>query len=130
METSSQITITGRASDGQITPAPKRERARPAPQPPLPSRKELDLRVAANKHFHQLVTGVIEDLGGHLSTVQEGLVEAWAGCRVNLDDLNTRLLRGEPIDQEQFNISISNMIALSESLGLKRSHSSANGGGP
>ena len=50
METSSQITITGRASDGgQITP--KRERARPAPQPVLPTRQDLDLRIAANKHF-------------------------------------------------------------------------------
>ena len=85
METSSQITITGRASpEGDITP--KRERARPAPQPPLPSRRDLDLRIAANKHFHQIVTGVIEDLGGDPSTVQAGLIEAFAGAVINLDD--------------------------------------------
>ena len=79
---------------------PKRERARPAPQPVLPTRKELDLRVAANKHFAQIVNSVVADLGeARVSTVQEGLIEAWAGCRINLDILNARLLRGEPVDQ-------------------------------
>lgn len=118
----------GRANDAQITP--KRERARPAPQPPLPTRKELDLRVAANKHFNQIVTSVRRDLGGDPSTVQAGLIEAWAGCRINLDILNARLLRGEPVDQEQFNNSISNMVALSQSIGIKRSHAHDTRGEP
>ena len=42
--------------------------------------------------------------------------------RINLDILNARLLRGEPVDQEQYNNSVSNMIALSQSIGLTCEH--------
>ena len=42
--------------------------------------------------------------------------------------LKARLLRGEFVDQEQYNNSVSNMVVLSQSLGIKRP--SASGGEP
>jgi hypothetical protein len=36
----------------------KRSRAKPAPQPELPSRKALDLRLAANKQFNKIVARI------------------------------------------------------------------------
>jgi hypothetical protein len=45
------------------TPAPKRRR-KPEPQPDLPSRKALDLRLAANRQFNQIVARITAEVGG------------------------------------------------------------------
>jgi hypothetical protein len=51
------LVIEDRTSPSAQTPAPKRRR-KPEPQPELPSRKALDLRLAANKQFNKIVARI------------------------------------------------------------------------
>jgi hypothetical protein len=100
----------------------KRARVKPAPQPDLPTRKALDLRLAANRQFNQTVAGIISDLGGkdNISTVLEGLVEAYAGARSNLDSLNVRMLLGQDIDLTEYSTVASTLVRLAQRMGLER----------
>ena len=70
----------------------KRSRAKPAPQPELPSRKALDLRLAANKQFNKIVARITAEVGGDVSTVQRHLIEAFANAAIIADAISVRTL--------------------------------------
>ena len=104
----------------------KRERKKPKPQPELVSRKALDLRLAANRQFNQIVASITADLGTkRLSTLQKHLIEAFAGTAVIADAINVRMLRGETIDDELIkcltasSTAASTLVRLSQRIGVK-----------
>ena len=104
------VTLEGRASPLARTSAPAPRRKIPS-KPKVLTRNTLDGRTSAARHFDLIVSRMTEELGGHLSTRQEHLVEAFAACCVNLDALNARMLVGEDIDQIVFNNAITMMMA-------------------
>ena len=110
--TSDVVTLEGRASPR--TPAPRRKIPS---KPKVLTRSTLDGRTSAARHFDLIVSRMTEELGGHLSTRQEHLVEAFAACCVNLDALNARMLVGEDIDQIVFNNAITMMMQLDQRIG-------------
>lgn len=107
----------------------KRSRAKPAPQPELPSRKALDLRLAANKQFNQMVARITAEVGGDVSTVQKHLIEAFAGTAVIADAINVRTLLGQPIDDDLIealaasSTAASTLISLSQLIASSKQHS-------
>jgi hypothetical protein len=117
-----------RASPSVQTPAPKRRR-KPEPQPELPSRKTLDLRLAANKQFNQIVARITAEVGGDVSTVQRHLIEAFAGTAVIADAINVRTLLGQPIDDDLIealaasSTAASTLISLSQRIASSKQHS-------
>jgi hypothetical protein len=118
----SDVAIQGHASSTGGIPV-KRRRAKPAPQPELPSRKALDLRLAANKQFNQIVTRITAELGGDISTVQRHLIEAFAGTAVIADAINVHTLLGQPIDDDLIealtasSTAASTLVSLSQRIG-------------
>jgi hypothetical protein len=115
----SDVAIQGHASSTGGIPV-KRRRAKPAPQPELPSRKALDLRLAANKQFNQIVTRIIAELGGDISTVQRHLIEAFAGTAVIADAINVRTLLGQPIDDDLIEALTASSTAASTLVSLSQ----------
>ena len=112
--TSDIVTLEGRASPLARTPAPRRKIPS---KPKVLARSTLDGRTSAARHFDLIVSRMTEELGGHLSTRQEHLVEAFAACCINLDALNARMLVGEDIDQIIFNNAIATMMQLDQRIG-------------
>jgi hypothetical protein len=104
------------------TPAPKRRR-KPEPQPELPSRKALDLRLAANKQFNKIVARITAEVGGDVSTVQRHLIEAFANAAIIADAISVRTLLGQPIDDDFIealaasSTAASTLISLSQRIG-------------
>jgi hypothetical protein len=88
----------------------------------LLTRESLDQRTNASKAFDRIVTEITADLGGeeNLSTVQKGLIEAYAAASVVLADLNTRLLLGQQIDLADHAAAISSMIRVAARIGVHR----------
>jgi hypothetical protein len=86
------------------------------------SREELDGRTRASKMFCHVENSVIEDLGGedNISAVQRHLVSAFAGMAVCLEDLNVRVMLGEPIDLNAFATCASTLIRTANKLGVRR----------
>jgi hypothetical protein len=107
--------------DHASTPV-KRSRAKPAPQPEQLSREALDLRLTTNKRFNKIVSNIVADLGGEkcLSETLRGLIEAFAGARSSLDDLNARRLLGQPINPVEYSTLASTMVSLSERIDIER----------
>ena len=62
---------------------------KPAPQPHLPSRKTLDLRLAANRQFNQIVARITAEVGGEISTVQRASDRGVAKARLSSQTLST-----------------------------------------
>lgn len=100
----------------------KPRRNKKATMPQLLTRSQLDGRSNAAKLFDHLVAQIETDLGGHgeLSAIEISLVEAFAGARVTLDNLNTRLLRGEQIDSSIHSQAASTLVRIASKLGLQR----------
>jgi hypothetical protein len=104
----------------------KRTRAKPKQQPKLPSRKALDLRLAANRQFNQIVARITAEVGGDISTVQKHLIEAFAGTAVIADAINFRTLCGQPIDDDLIealaasSTAASTLVSLSQLIASKQ----------
>ena len=88
----------------------------------LLTRQSLDGRTKARKQFDAVVEGIASDLGGeaHLTTVQRHLVEAFAGCAVVVQDINARLLLGQPIDVSEAAQAVSSLVRLAQRIGVGR----------
>src|SRR5262245_66655233 len=84
-------------------PAPKKRGPHRATRPQLLTRDFIDGRTNAAKVFDRLVSNIETDLGGRdqLSAIELALVEAFAGAAVTLENLNTRLLLGEEIEDRK-----------------------------
>jgi len=88
----------------------------------LLTRRSLDGRTRARKQFDAVVEGIASDLGGEarLTTVQRHLVEAFAGCAVVVQDINARLLLGQPIDISEAAQAVSSLVRLAQRIGVGR----------
>jgi hypothetical protein len=88
----------------------------------LLTREHLDRRCLSARLFDRLVASIIADLGGeeNLSTVQRSLVEAFASAVVTLEDMNCKLLLGQPIDRADHAAAISNMVRVAARIGTRR----------
>jgi hypothetical protein len=88
----------------------------------LLTRRDLDGRTRARKQFDTIARGIAADLGGQkdLSTVQCLLIEAFAGCAVTLNEINTRALKGETIDLSAYAQTVSTLVRVATRLGTKR----------
>ena len=100
----------------------KRRRLHKTTRPQLLTRDALDGRTSAAKIFDRIVADIHADLGGRdqLSAIELALVEAFAGAAVTLDNLNTRLLLGEPINLSEHAQAVSAMVRVASRLGLQR----------
>jgi hypothetical protein len=88
----------------------------------LLTRGALDGRTAAAKQFDAIAEGIAADLGGadHLTTVQQNLVEAFAGAAIHVHDMNARLLLGQDIDILEHSQAISTMVRIAARIGTER----------
>jgi hypothetical protein len=88
----------------------------------LLSRANLDGRTKVRRQFDAIAHGVAADLGGEdqLSTVQKHLVEAFAGCAITVNAINTRSLLGEPVDIVAYSQAISTLVRVATRLGVTR----------
>jgi hypothetical protein len=101
---------------------PVRRRSKRATRPQLLVRSRLDGRTNAAREFDRLVSDVQADLGGRdqLSAIEVALVEAFAGATVTLNNLNTRLLLGQPISLAEHAQAVSAMVRVASRLGISR----------
>lgn len=85
-------------------------------------RDDLDGRTRARRQFDRIALGICQDLGGEdrLTTIQRQLVQAFAGCCIQMHSLNTHLLLGEQIDAMAHSSAISNMVRVASRLGIHR----------
>jgi hypothetical protein len=95
--------------------AAKPKRRHPTPKFTPMSRDDTRLGAAAKK-YDAIVSGITAELGGNLTIMQLGFVEALAGCRISLDDLNTRRLLGLPVNPVEYSALASTMMSLSERI--------------
>jgi hypothetical protein len=88
----------------------------------LLGRDSLDGRTRARKQFDAIASGIAADLGGEdrLSTVQKHLVEAFAGCALTLNDINARVLLGEPVDLLAYSQAVSTLVRVAAKIGVGR----------
>ena len=93
----------------------KQKRRRPTPKFTPMSRDDSRLGVAAKK-YDAIVSGMAAELGGNLTIMQMGFVEALAGCRISLDDLNARRMLGLPVNPVEYSTLASAMVRLSERI--------------
>ncbi len=82
----------------------------------------LDGRTRARRQFDAIAKGIAADLGGEdsLSTVQQHLVEAFAGAACHVHDLNARLLKGDKVDILAHSQAVSMMVRLASHIGVVR----------
>jgi hypothetical protein len=108
--------------DASSQPVRRSSNGRLSARTRLLTREHLDRRSLAAKTFDRLVASIIADLGGeqNLSTVQRSLVEAFASAVVTLEDMNTRLLLGQPFDRADHAAAISNMVRVAARIGTRR----------
>jgi hypothetical protein len=90
----------------------------------LLNREALDGRTIVAKVFDKLVCAIHQDLGGdQLSAIETCLVEAFAGSAVALDNLNTKIITGEPITNAMVAMhaqTVSAMVRVANKLGTGR----------
>jgi hypothetical protein len=84
------------------------------------TREHLDGRSKARKQFDAIATGISRDLGHDLSTVQKHLVEAFAGCAIQVNALNAKLLLGLDVDVVEHSQVISTLVRVASRLGMRR----------
>jgi hypothetical protein len=86
------------------------------------TRSALDGRTNAAKLYDRLVLNIQNDLGGAdaCSTVENTLIEAFAGAAVSVSDLNTRLLAGQAVSLVDLATAISSLVRVASRIGLKR----------
>jgi hypothetical protein len=104
------------------TGATRKHRASRALKSRLLTAEALDGRTRARKQFDAIAKGIAADLGGvgSLSTVQQHLVEAFAGAACHVHDLNARLLRGDRVDILAHSQAVSMMVRVASRIGMRR----------
>jgi hypothetical protein len=82
----------------------------------------VDGRSGPARRFRDLVTSLIQDLGGieNISTVRLGLVRRLAAVSVLCEISESAAARGEAVDITQFCTLASTSVRLSARLGLER----------
>jgi hypothetical protein len=88
-------------------------------------REDLNGRNAAADHFDEIVRAITTDLGGpgQLSTIEQQLVEVFAGAAVSLSHLNALLLAGYTLDTKflvMYNLVSNTLTRAAGRLGTKR----------
>jgi hypothetical protein len=83
---------------------------------------DLDRRTVAARKVEELISDIQSDLGGReeLSTLQVQLVQRAAVLGAILEDMETRWLKGEPMDATAYSTVINAQKRLAELLGIKR----------
>jgi hypothetical protein len=86
------------------------------------TRSALDGRTTAAKLYDRLVLNIQNDLGGAdaCSTIENTLIEAFAGAAVRVNDQNARMLSGEEVPIGEIAIAISALVRAASRIGLKR----------
>jgi hypothetical protein len=101
--------------------APRRRQHRATKHQPL-SRSSLDGRTNGAKIFDRTVSGITNDLGGpdNITTIQSGLIEAYAGAKLRVNELNVRLLLGQEVSLTDHALAISSLVRVASQLGVER----------
>lgn len=122
-----QILGLGSSDGASIKPAKLSNRGRVtrAGHQRLLTRGSLDGRTSAAKTYDALIGAIVADMGGadRCSTLELSLIEDFAGSKVILDHLHTRVLSGAPIDAELVAMhaaEINAQVKLAAKLGLQR----------
>jgi hypothetical protein len=86
------------------------------------TRSALDGRTTAAKLYDRLVLNIQNDLGGAdaCSTIENTLIEAFAGAAVRVNDQNARMLSGEEVPIGEIALAISALVRAASRIGLKR----------
>ncbi len=81
-----------------------------------------DAKSAWSRRFHDLVVGHVTDLGGAdlLSEAQFSLIRRAAAIECELERLDARLSRDEPVDMDAYARVAGHLRRLFETLGLER----------
>jgi hypothetical protein len=82
----------------------------------------VDGRTAAARRFRDLCMSLADDLGGAsgLSEAQRLLVRQAAGAIVRSEQLQSGMIRGEPVDDEKLTRAVNSATRILSHLGLKR----------
>jgi hypothetical protein len=83
---------------------------------------EGDGNSAWSRRYRDLVTGHVVDLGGSdvLSEAQISLIRRASAIELELEQMEGRLSRGEPVDLDVFTRSASHLRRIFETLGVER----------
>jgi hypothetical protein len=108
----------------------KRQRRAPSrsrrPRSAVTSGRQLfvngDANSAWSRRFHDLVVGHVTDLGGPdlLSEAQFSLIRRAAAIECELERLDARLSRDEPVDMDSYARVAGHLRRIFETLGLER----------
>jgi hypothetical protein len=93
----------------------KRRRSRYVSKPLSEGNRRRSVR-----RYDRIVSQLITALGSDLTLEQRGLVEAYAGTLLTVQDFNSRLLLGEKIDLTERAIASTTLVQLAQSLGVVR----------
>jgi hypothetical protein len=83
------------------------------------ARPKLDGRTNATKFLTALTARVEEELGDRLGIVERGYIDGYCGTCLLVQNLTTRLARGEQIDFSEYTQACQNMMSFASLLGLK-----------
>jgi hypothetical protein len=86
------------------------------------TRSSLDGRTNAAKHFDSIVSEITNDLGGpdNITTIQRGLIEAYAGTAVRANEMNVKMLLGKDVSLADHALIVSSMVRVASRLGVER----------
>ena len=96
------------------------------PRSAITSGRELfvggDANSAWSRRFHDLIVGHVLDLGGAdvLSEAQFSLIRRAAAIEAELERMDARLSRDEPVDLDAYGRATSHLRRLFETLGVER----------
>jgi hypothetical protein len=120
---------TGAQENANVVPLKARRRApsrAKRPRSAVTSGRKLfvggDENSAWSRRFHDLVIGHVVDLGGadRLSQAQFALIRRAAAIECELERLDARLSRDEPVDMDSYARVAGHLRRLFETIGLKR----------
>lgn len=88
-------------------------------KPKARPRPKLDGRTNATKFLTALTARVEEELGDRLGLVERGYIDAYCGTCLLVQNLTTRLARGELVNEAEYTQACQNMMSFASLLGLK-----------
>ena len=82
----------------------------------------LNSRTHAAKMWDSLRANIIADCGGEneTSTVKRTLIDAFCGVAIQLIDINTKGLLGQPVDLAELSLAASTLTRLASRIGIDR----------
>ena len=104
-----------------MTPVDTQER--PLAKSKARPRLKLDGRTNATKFLIALTASVEEELGDRLGLVERGYIDGYCGTRLLVQNLTTRLARGEQINEAEYTKACQTMLRFASLLGLNKQHS-------